>query len=162
MPSEPQAAPQKQADVPAPPKKQPRTSWSVQRIALVLTALVGIAGTFLPWVYVGALSFNGTQGDGWFTVVFFALVIVASIAGQLHRPLGLIATVFALLGGAAALCTAIEKIDTFEKMTAQAQKDLVGNAFGRMLTQATSVGSGVYLIAIAGATTVLVALFFRR
>lgn len=156
----PPPAPQAAASAPA--KNQTTFAVRPQRIALVITSLIGAAGTFLPWAHIGALSINGTQGDGWITFVFFALVIVASLSGRLQQPLGWIATVFAVLGGAAAFCVAIEKINAFERMTAKAREDLAGNAFGLLITQTTTVGNGLHLIAIAGVTSVGIALFFRR
>jgi len=147
---------------PPPPPEAPRKPYSPQRIGLVAASFLGAVGTFMPWIHVGALSINGTRGDGWVTFVFFATVVVSAVVGELHKPLGLVATFFALLGGGTAFAVAIEKITTFERATGKARADLAGNPFGLLITEAASIGNGLYLIAMAGAAVVGVALFFRR
>ena len=66
--SVPPAPPYK--SIPAPPHK----SISAESVAIV-SVLVALVGSFLPWARVLFLTVNGTDGDGMFTAVLSAITL---------------------------------------------------------------------------------------
>ena len=55
-----------------------------QKIAVMGLSAVGLIGTFLPWASVGGLAVDGTAGggDGYITLIFFAIVLlITSLSG---------------------------------------------------------------------------------
>jgi hypothetical protein len=44
-----------------------------KRKLLLIIAVIGMIGTFLPWARWGPFTVSGTKGDGWFTFVFFGI-----------------------------------------------------------------------------------------
>ena len=44
-----------------------------KRKFILIIAVVGMIGTFLPWVSMFGRSVSGTHGDGWITLVLFAI-----------------------------------------------------------------------------------------
>lgn len=65
-----------------------------KRFALAVAAVLGMLATFLPWVKISGLaamvrsSVNGTEGDGWITLVLFAVVLgLVVFMGDRAKPL---------------------------------------------------------------------------
>jgi hypothetical protein len=52
-----------------------------QKIAVMGLSAVGLIGTFLPWASVGGLAVDGTAGggDGYITLIFFAMVLLITV-----------------------------------------------------------------------------------
>jgi hypothetical protein len=53
-----------------------------QRIAILLIAAVGTAGTFLPWMTIAGASVGSPGNDGWITLGLFAAAAVTALAGD--------------------------------------------------------------------------------
>jgi hypothetical protein len=57
-----------------------------QRVAILMTAALGMGGTFLPWVTLLGSSASGTAGSGgWITFWLFAAAAVTALAGDRRR-----------------------------------------------------------------------------
>lgn len=58
-----------------------------QKITVMALSLVGIVGTFLPWVNAGPFSANGTEGggDGYITLILYGIIILISLIGGLSN-----------------------------------------------------------------------------
>ena len=51
-----------------------------QRLAILIVAGLGALATFMPWVKAPIVgTINGTKGDGWITLVLFAVPLVISL-----------------------------------------------------------------------------------
>src|SRR5262245_11899725 len=51
------------------------------RLALILVAFVGMAGTYLPWVHTQVHeTILGTDGEGLMTLGLFALILIIQLA----------------------------------------------------------------------------------
>ena len=116
-----------------------------QRIAILITAIIGGIGTFLPWAEVPFLgSINGTEGDGWITLGLFAVPLILALIGKSEEPLkgpkligASIASFFAAIIGF---------IDLNDISGLSGSNDMISQMMGDMV----SVGSGLYVIIIAG------------
>jgi len=108
-----------------------------QKIAVIGLSLIGIAGTFLPWVSIGGFSANGTDGggDGYVTLFFFALTILISVFGGLQEKF----TTKSLIGVTvlSALCSIIGLYD-------------LSNFNDNPAASMASIGIGLYLIIFMG------------
>jgi hypothetical protein len=60
-----------------------------KRKMILIVAVVGMIGTFLPWFSAFGYSVSGTEGDGWITLFLFAVGgALAFFAGDKAEPLG--------------------------------------------------------------------------
>lgn len=60
---------------------------SKHRVVVICAAAAGMLATFLPWVSLGGLgSQAGTAGDGWITLVLFALALLFAVLGTRPQP----------------------------------------------------------------------------
>lgn len=113
---------------------------SKQRIILLITSIIGMVATFLPWASVLGISVSGTgaagqPGDGWLTLGIFAVPLIISIIGERTEPLG--KTKFAcVVAGVINTIIGIIKITDLNSVG--------GGMFG------VSIGFGLYLLIIAG------------
>lgn len=110
-----------------------------QRLAILIVAGLGVLATFLPWVKVPILgSVNGTQGDGWITLVLFAIAILISLSKDKTKAIegGLLYA--AILPGGLAGAIGLWKIIDFNSKMEELG---VGGV---------SIGFGLYLVVLAG------------
>ena len=126
------------------------------RAALALLALVGVVGTFLPWVGVPLLgTFDGTAGDGpgWITAGLFVVSGVVAEGTGPKRPLSLPTAIGcavpALLAGAYALYKMLDLQRSAAQMAA-------GNVLAQALISSASVEIGMILVLGCGIVVPLV------
>jgi hypothetical protein len=113
-----------------------------KRLTILIIALVGMLGTFLPWAKLGPLSVTGTDGDGWYTFVLFAIGGAAALfLGDRSTPMSKGALTGVWITAVIAFIVGI--IDVF---------DVSGNA---------SVGFGLILVVLAAIAQVLVAFLMK-
>jgi len=115
-----------------------------KRKFILIIAVVGMIGTFLPWASFIGHSVSGTSGsDGWITFVLFAIGgSIAFFSGDkaeaLKKKIMLAVWIPAALAAVIALSKILKSYPT-----------------------GFSLGIGIYLIAIAGIAQVFITLFFK-
>jgi hypothetical protein len=127
-----------------------------QRIAILLIAAAGMAGTFLPWLTFGGLfegvSIHGVFGDGLITLGLFAVAAVIALLGDRQRSWqggGFIAiTIPALLASALGIYHIVDLYVKRSSASASGEIDLFALA---------NPGVGLYLVAAAGIALVATA-----
>jgi len=114
-----------------------------KRKFILIVAVAGMVGTFLPWASAFGFTVSGTEGDGWITLVLFAIGgAIAFFAGEKAEPIKKsLSTVVWVPAGLAAL---IALLKIFKSRPA-----------------GVSIGIGLWLIAIAGILQVLLVMFFK-
>ncbi len=113
-----------------------------KRKFILIIAVVGMIGTFLPWVSVFGASVSGTSGDGWITLVLFAIGgAIAFFKGEKTEALNKKIMTAVWVPAALAAIIALSKIFR--------------------LPRGIPAGIGLWLIAIAGLAQVFVTLFFK-
>jgi hypothetical protein len=127
-----------------------------QRIAILSTAVVGMAGTFLPWLTFGGLfegvSVRAPTGTGWLTLGLFAAAAAAALVGdrrQSWRGGGFIAVAVPAL-----LASAVAGVAIANQYAGGPSPPVSGGV--SLLAQADP-GVGLYLIAGAGVALVVAA-----
>lgn len=113
-----------------------------KRKLILIVAVVGMIGTFLPWASAFGFTVSGTEGDGWITLVLFAIGgAIAFFAGDKTEPLGKgkLTGVWVTAGLAAII--ALRKIFT--------------------KPAGIDIGIGLWLIAIAGIIQIVHILFLK-
>jgi hypothetical protein len=126
-----------------------------QRIAILLIAAAGMAGTFLPWLTFGGIfegvSIHGIFGDGLITLGLFAVAAVLALVGDQRRSWqggGFIAfTIPALLASALGI---YHIVDLYVRRSSPAGSGEVN------LFALANPGVGLYLVAAAGIALVAV------
>lgn len=115
-----------------------------KRKFILIVAVAGMVGTFLPWASAFGYTVNGTEGDGWITLVMFAIGgAIAFFKGDKAQPLSKGTLYGVWIPAAIAGFIALEKI--FTKPSGMGMK----------------IGLGLWLIAIAGILQVLISFFFK-
>ena len=116
-----------------------------QRLAILIVAGLGALAAFMPWVKAPIVGkINGTEGDGWITLVLFAVPLVISLLKDKTKALkgGLLygAIIPSLVAGAIGL------FDINSIMS-----DIGGyNSFAKGLGATVSIEFGLYLVVLAG------------
>lgn len=130
-----------------------------QRLAIVVAAGIGMLCTFLPWASIPFIgSINGTRGDGWITLLFFAVPLaIGLLTGQKSEEVDgvkLWASMgFALISGIIAI---YKIVDFNSKMS-----NLSDNPFAKAISSTVSVEWGLYLLALTGIALPALAWFLR-
>lgn len=113
-----------------------------KRKLIVILAAAGMIGTFLPWASAFGFTVSGTEGDGWITLVLFAIGGgMALFSGRRTEPLTRGKLMVVWISAAIAAFLALYKIFTVEGPV--------------------KIGIGLWLIAIAGIVQVLQVLFLK-
>lgn len=113
-----------------------------KRKLIVILAAAGMIGTFLPWASAFGFTVSGTEGDGWITLVLFAIGGgMALFSGRRTEPLTRGKLMVVWISAAIAAFLALYKIFTVEGPV--------------------KIGIGLWLIAIAGIIQVLQVLFLK-
>ena len=124
------------------------------RLAIMIAAGAGMLGTFLPWVSMPLMgSLSGTAGDGWFTFVGFA-VVMAFAAGKFSQELGIVRRLICALFAAGAGAIGMWKIIDLSQM----RMSHGASEFEQALASSVTIGSGLYLITVAGAAAFIFSL----
>lgn len=115
-----------------------------KRKFILIVAIAGMIGTFLPWASFFGHSVSGTSGsDGWITFVLFAIGgAIAFFSGKKTEALKKKIMTAVWIPAALAAVVALSKI-------------FRSNPGG------LTIGIGLYLIAIAGLAQVFLTLFFK-
>jgi len=138
---------------------QRKRGFHSQRIAFAITAGIGMLATFLPWAHIPLLgSIEGTAGDGWITLALFIPALALSFKGTKHLPLTFGSRTGAVIPAALALWIGFDKISKFSEIA----KDAGDNPFSKALSSSVKIGSGIYLLIIAGIAIIIIALVFPR
>ena len=104
-----------------------------QRLYILIAAILGAFGTFLPWVNTFIGSVSGTVGDGWLTLILFAVVIVLCLVKDKDKRLEGRALYGAIASSVLAAVIGLYAITNINAA-----------AFG-----VASVGFGLYLVVLA-------------
>ncbi len=105
-----------------------------QRLTILIIAILGAVGTFLPWISTPFGSVSGTEGDGFITLVLYGVVLIFSVLGKTKAPLK-----GGLLIGAIVLALVASAVGVYDIMNAK-----------KLLGSIGSIGIGLYLVAAAG------------
>jgi hypothetical protein len=126
-----------------------------QRIAILLIAAAGMAGTFLPWLTFGGLfsglSVHAVAWPGWITLALFAVAAILALVGDRQKSWqggGFIAfTIPALLASALGI---YHIVDLYVKRSSPSASGEIN------LFALANPGVGLYLVAAAGIALVAV------
>lgn len=118
-----------------------------QRLAILIAAGLGVTTTFLPWVKVPIIgTINGTKGDGWITLVLFAIPLIISLLNDKKTKIegGLLycAIIPSLVAGGIGIW---KIIDFNSKMS-----DLGDSPIAQALGSSVSIEFGLYLVVLVG------------
>lgn len=117
-----------------------------QRLSILILSIVGIIGSFLPWIITPFLTVSGTDGgDGWLCLGLYALPLIFTFLGNRNLALknGLLITIIilALLGSATGYYD-------YTKM-----QDIPGNF--------ASAGMGLYMVIASGVLIAISSIVFK-
>ncbi len=130
-----------------------------QRLGIIIAASVGILATFLPWINAPIVgSINGTVGDGWITLILFAISLVIGILGNRKIPLSLGSLIATLISSGLAAIIGVWKIFSLNQIVSDIAQD---NVITRALTSTISAGIGLYLVIIAGIAIIIIGLMAK-
>ena len=118
-----------------------------QRLAILIAAGLGVLATFLPWVKVPIIgTIDGTKGDGWITLVLFAVPLTISFLNDKTKAIegGMLygAIIPSLIAGIIGIW---KIIDFNSKMS-----DIGDNPFAKALGATVSIEFGLYLLVLVG------------
>lgn len=126
-----------------------------QRVAILIIAAFGMLATFMPWVKIPIMgSINGTEGDGWITLGFYAIPLILTLIGDKTKSIKGGMLVGVIIPSILASVFGIYKIYDFNTA-------MNSNPLARLLGSVISIEFGLYLIAIAGFAITLVALLIK-
>jgi hypothetical protein len=130
-----------------------------QRIIILAFSLIGIVSSFLPWFttasLLGEIPVNGTDVDGWITLILFLVCIILSLFSNIKNPLighfFLVVLISSILAGIIAGAN-IYKYSNYQD-----------NIFGVLIKEFVEVeiGIGIYLI-ISSSILIPLTLFFHK
>ena len=86
------------------------------RLFIIISAVVAILSSFLPWASLnagafGSYSWNGLRGDGWFVIIFAVVAIVLACLNDVKSSLPKSFAIGVIVAGA--LSTIVTLIDLF-------------------------------------------------
>lgn len=118
-----------------------------QRLIILIISALGILATFMPWATVPIVgSINGSQGDGWITLILFAIGLIPIFLGDRANKLGkgglFTTSCFSLLSAAFAVWKIVDFNVKMSEVTGDA---LFGDALSGI-----SIGFGLYLVVVVG------------
>ena len=126
------------------------------RLFIIISAVVAILSSFLPWASLnagafGSYSWNGLRGDGWFVIIFAVVAIVLSCLNDVKSSLPKGFAIGVIVSGA--LSTVVTLIDVFNvnKYAADFNGYGVSIGFGLILALIASIAIVVTgLLAMSG------------
>ena len=127
----------------------------VKKIIILIASLLGVISTFLPWATVSVSvlgqsaseSVNGTEGDGWITLMLFVAIIVITVVSSLKdykKELPMWAKIATT--AVAVICAVIAIIDCGDVANSVSGVNSAVSLFGA--TADTSIGIGLILIIV--------------
>ncbi len=121
-----------------------------QRLGILIAAVAGMLATFLPWINMSFMgSVAGSEGDGWISFGFFAVVLILVLTGDKKTRLAgkkfIASLVMAVLAGA----LGIWKIVDFKSSMSEA----MGGSF--------SIGIGLYLMVLAAIAVLVIGFIIK-
>jgi hypothetical protein len=131
-----------------------------QKTGIIIASAAGMVGTFLPWINIPVLGgIRGTDWDGWITFIMFGLALVVAAVGSKERALNVVQLVLAVILGGGAGLFGVWKIIDFKSSIGEVASD---NALGEAMGSIISVGSGLYLIVLAGIAVIFFAFALKK
>lgn len=132
----------------------------IKRIIIIVSSIIGAIATFLPWVTATVSGFgqnvsesvNGTEGDGYITLVIFAVIAVIALIGINKQALPMWGKVAVTILSVICLIVAIVDMTNVSRLGIDVSDF---SAFG--ITAGTSVSIGLILLAIASIVNAVVA-----
>ncbi len=127
----------------------------VKKLIILIASLLGLISTFLPWATVSVSvlgqsaseSVNGTEGDGWITLILFVAIIVITVVSGLKdfkKEIPMWAKI--AITAVAAICAVIAIVDCGNVADSVSGVSSAVGLFGA--TANTSIGIGLILIII--------------
>ena len=118
-----------------------------QRMVVLICALLGMLGTFLPWVELPVFgSVRGTFTHGWLTLCLYAAAVSVALKGPSHDDISGAAFLGAAIPALIASAIGIWDIVGIKSGSNSGGGDPFAAAFGSMM----QVGYGLYIVAAAG------------
>jgi len=125
-----------------------------QRLGILIVASLGALATFLPWVKAPIIgTINGTKGDGWITLVLFAIPLIISLLNDKTQAIKGGLLVGAIIPSIIAGIVGVWKIIDFNSK----MSDIGDNPFAQALGATVSIEIGLYLVVLAGFALPLIA-----
>lgn len=150
--------PQIQRNPPPPNPPMASNSISPQQVAILICAIIGMMGTFMPWVSMPIVgSISGTAGDGWITFALFSVSLILAFASPSTRVWSLVPAILA--SGIAGW-----KIGEFANLKQETLNEIGNDPFGlgNAMVQTIRIEAGLYLILLAGIVLACLAVFLRE
>lgn len=134
-----------------------------QKLIILIIAAVGAISTFLPWAnvtFLGTISVNGTNGgDGWITLILFAIAGIISLVGDKMKPLSNTYKIITIVAGLAAAAVGIINIVNIKSELSKVSEQ---NFLGEQLQNIVSIGFGLWLIVICGIALAVVTYLMKE
>lgn len=119
-----------------------------QRIALLISSCVGVAGVFLPWIKVPIVgTINGLRGDGEIILALFALIFFGILLGKRNFTLSKSEKFFCASFGLINALIGVWKILQFSELL---NSNTDENMFSNLLYSSVSIEIGLFLVVLAG------------
>ncbi len=113
-----------------------------KRRLILIIAVIGMLGTFLPWASAFGYTVRGTRGDGWITFFLFAIGgAIAYFAGERQEPVDKAKLLGVWIPAGLAALIALRKVTS--------------------KPSGISIGIGLWLILLAGIAQVVHILFLK-
>src|SRR4051812_14781253 len=129
-----------------------------QRKIVLILAIAGMAGTFLPWATIGDfMKIDGTAGDGYITLGLFAVCAIVAFLGKMTYP---VKTVALLLGFIVPALLAVT-VAVMDMLRLQKSADKTTDLPYEEMFK-THVGYGIYLIIAAGAAIAILSVLLNK
>ena len=132
-----------------------------QRIGILVGALLGAIGAFLPWITMKAgmmsISISGTHeaiGWGWAVLILFALAVLFAVMGNKNAQLDAGRMVVSIICGLAGGAIGLWKLMQVGDIVKEAAR-LPGAA------DLASAGMGLYMIIAGGALVLILGVFLK-
>ena len=130
-----------------------------QRLGIIVTAGLGILATFLPWVKAPIVgSIYGTNGDGWITLILFAIPMTIGLLNDKTKPINGGLLFIAIVTSIIAAIIGIQKIIEFNSNIT----NLGDSSFARSLSTGVTIEIGVYLVILAGIALPVIAFLTKE
>jgi hypothetical protein len=122
-----------------------------QRLAILIAAGLGALATFLPWVKAPIVgTINGTEGDGWITLVLFSVPLVISLLNDRTKAVKGGILYGAIIPSIIAGIIGIWKIIDINNINKMSMSEIGDNPFAKALGITVSIEFGLYLVVLAG------------
>ncbi len=126
-----------------------------QRIALLITGLLGVVSTFKPWAKIPLIgNTRGTDLGGWVTMTLFFVVVISAILGDRTKSLSKSQSQISLIASIVAGIYGFWKIMDLTGTFAQ-------NGIAKVVSSQVSIGAGLYLIIIAAVASAIMNILLK-